>query len=91
MAALRNPEVRIEAATGPFGALASRFIPREPNAAQQELLDFLDDSDQLGVRFSAAAGSEDIERATDLFLGSGLIAAGEHIAIQLGAALQAPG
>lgn len=40
---------RLDAATGPFAALAVGYVPLSPNNAQQRLFDFSNDLDQLGA------------------------------------------
>jgi hypothetical protein len=61
---------RLDAAVGPFAALAASFIPDSPDAAQQDLLDFSSNIDQLGVTLEAATRAEALERARDTFLGA---------------------
>jgi hypothetical protein len=61
---------RLDEAIGPFVALATRYIAPTPNAAQQSLLDFSSNLDQLGATFAAAAETSDLERAKDMFLGA---------------------
>ena len=59
---------RLDAATGPFAALAVGYVPLSPNSAQQRLFDFSNDLDQLGASFSAAEEKGDLAGAKDLFL-----------------------
>jgi hypothetical protein len=61
---------RLKAATGPFAALAARYASLSSNAAEQHLLDFSTNLDQLGSAFTVAAEANDLERAKDIFLGA---------------------
>ena len=60
----------LDAATGPFVALAIGFVPPSPNLTQIHLLEFSGTLDQLGAAFTAAVDADDLEGAKHLFLGS---------------------
>jgi hypothetical protein len=61
---------RLDAATGPYAALSARFVPEAPNIAQQHLLDFSTNLDELGLAFAAAEEKDDLETAKNLLLRS---------------------
>lgn len=61
---------RFATANGPFAALAAINLPPSLNSAQQNLLDYSDRLDRLGIAFTAAAEADDLEHVKDIFLGA---------------------
>jgi hypothetical protein len=61
---------RLDVAAGPYAALSARFVPETPNNAQQHLLDFSTNLDELGLAFSTAEEKGDLETAKNLLLRS---------------------
>jgi hypothetical protein len=61
---------RLDQARGPFSTLAAASINRTVNPKPQDLLDFSANIDQIGIAFSGAAVSDNIELAKEILLGA---------------------